>query len=756
MANKKILLLNPTLVNGVDKFRAKFGSWLPLVPGGAVEFLVKDPDDMFIREISEPTLIEPFEAVYTQTITVVSNGPIDAREGGNFVHSLRDLTSVDAPGYFHDFATSLNNPITLEEALILNTDPLDAISGVKYTYNYYDSYYEASLSMIDDADHVVIPSMYAMLDATTKVGTDEADGPVDFDVLMAPTEILVSAPDEHRHLENQIVPIENTPLIADYNGSRYLFPMYVDINIPLDENNEVAKIMEDTKMGAILTRDLEGIAGETVTVGTDLITYSTKYYTDSGTPIVTETPFVFSADAKVVDLLDWADDDAGGWSVGPTPLPTDHTFIGPATDSSERALYPDDTLAFEIGPFKTLLKGMVFDVYRDFEALNRGDLAYSETLMYKIQKYLGPDPTTADPIQTFYFMSSGEVEEFLSAQREFIFSDTQVKYNLEYTYVVTAYQAVFGAEYEYTEIGDVTGGPAGPGPGTGGVSTPFECDITVEIRPLIKLVEVGLFMSTGRILDNPPLQPDMKFFPIKGDPNKIKIFFTSATGNEDVEPVALTEEEEADVSQIATNQNRNDGKITFKSDDHASAFQIYRVAEPPIVIEDFANKLIAEVSTTTTDTAGITITASSVTAFITQAPNQKYYYIFRTVDAHGGLSNPSTVYEIELYNDGGVGYPIIRHFEFGSIEPKTPTKSARKIIQILPRMSQVFLNEEASGLIGSDGLASAAGHTPMVLGLEDESLIGKAFKIRLISKSTGKKLDINVDFKQKRIRSSIE
>ena len=78
--------------------------------------------------------------------------------------------------------------------------------------------------------------------------------------------------------------------------------------------------------------------------------------------------------------------------------------------------------------------------------------------MYKIQKYLGPDPTTADPIQTFYFMSSGEVEEFLSAQREFIFSDTQVKYNLEYTYVVTAYQAVFGAEYKYTEVGDVTGG----------------------------------------------------------------------------------------------------------------------------------------------------------------------------------------------------------------------------------------------------------------------------------------------------------
>ena len=755
MANKKILLLNPRLVNGVDRFRAKFGSWVETDTG--MKFVKKNPEDMSIKEISEPTGPMGADDIYSQTITVVSKGAeYTPAARFAFKDSLVGLTTFGGRPYDNtDFATSLDNPITLEEALILNTDPLDAISGVKYTYNYYDSYYEASLSRVDDADHVVIPSMYALLREQTRVGADEADTIVDFDVLMAPTERRLNEanPADHEHLKNQIVPIENTPLIADYNGSRYLFPMYVDINIPLDKNNEVAKIVEDTKMGAILTRDLEGIAEETVTVGTDNITYSTKYYTDSGTPIVTETPFVFSAPAKVVDLLDWVDLDAPGWSESSTPLPADYTFIGPGTDSTDIALDLEGNFSWEVDIFKNSLKTMAAEVYRDFKALNRGKPAYSETLMYKIQKYLGPDPTTADPIQTFYFMSSGEVEEFLSAQREFIFSDTQVKYNLEYTYVVTAYQAVFGAEYKYLEVGDITGGP-GTDPG---VSTPYECDITVEIRPLIKLVEVGLFMSTGRILDNPPLQPDMKFFPIKGDPNKIKIFFTSATGNEDVEPVALTEEEEADVSQIATNQNRNDGKITFKSDDHASAFQIYRVAEPPIVIEDFANKLIAEVSTTTTDAAGITITASSVTAFITQAPNQKYYYIFRTVDAHGGLSNPSTVYEIELYNDGGVGYPIIRHFEFGSIEPKTPTKSARKIIQILPRMSQVFLNEEASGLIEDNGaLANAAGHTPMVLGLEDESLIGKAFKIRLISKSTGKKLDINVDFKQKRIRSSIE
>ena len=98
----------------------------------------------------------------------------------------------------------------------------------------------------------------------------------------------------------------------------------------------------------------------------------------------------------------------------------------------------------------------------------------------------------------------------------------------------------------------------------------------------------------------------------------------------------------------------------------------------------------------------------------------------------------------------------IRHYEFGSIDPKTLTKPARKIIQILPRISQVFLNEEKSGLIEDGVLQSALGRQDIILGNEDTALIGKRFKVRLTSKSTGKKLDINLDFKTKRVRGPIE
>ena len=130
--------------------------------------------------------------------------------------------------------------------------------------------------------------------------------------------------------------------------------------------------------------------------------------------------------------------------------------------------------------------------------------------------------------------------------------------------------------------------------------------------------------------------------------------------------------------------------------------------------------------------------------------------MFRTIDVHAGISNPSAIYEIELYNDGGAGYPMIRHYDLSSPNPKTTTKSARKIIQIIPRIAQVFLNEEASGLVDGGVVQPAAGNKNIVLGNQAEPLFGKKFKIRFTSKSTGKKVDLNVNFKTKRLQGEIE
>ena len=60
-------------------------------------------------------------------------------------------------------------------------------------------------------------------------------------------------------------------------------------------------------------------------------------------------------------------------------------------------------------------------------------------------------------------------------------------------------------------------------------------------------------------------------------------------------------------------------------------------------------------------------------------------------------------------------------------------------------------------MIDADGTVNnAMGNPGLVLGLEDEPLFGKKFKVRLTSKTTGKKIDINIDFRTKRVLSAIE
>ena len=113
--------------------------------------------------------------------------------------------------------------------------------------------------------------------------------------------------------KNQIVPIENMPLLADYEGSKYLYPMYVDINIPLDKNNEFAQLFRD--FGTALTRDIEGITDTGISdpppsVGTEDVVFSTSVVDASGQQTITNSQIP----TKVTDLLEWTSEDAPAYA----------------------------------------------------------------------------------------------------------------------------------------------------------------------------------------------------------------------------------------------------------------------------------------------------------------------------------------------------------------------------------------------------------------------------------------------------------
>ena len=105
-----------------------------------------------------------------------------------------------------------------------------------------------------------------------------------------------------------------------------------------------------------------------------------------------------------------------------------------------------------------------------------------------------------------------------------------------------------------------------------------------------------------------------------------------------------------------------------------------------------------------------------------------------------------------MVDDHGSIYPIIKAVDFAPRTPKISSKQMKRIMQIVPTFAQGILNEEKSGLTGASSVADRWDKDTLFLGVEDESLWGKKFKIRLTSNKTGRKIDVNVVFEHKHIK----
>ena len=116
--------------------------------------------------------------------------------------------------------------------------------------------------------------------------------------------------------------------------------------------------------------------------------------------------------------------------------------------------------------------------------------------------------------------------------------------------------------------------------------------------------------------------------------------------------------------------------------------------------------------------------------------------MFRSVDVHGNISLPSEVYELEMIDDDGVVYPVIKAYQMSEKNTNVPSKSLKRFMKIKPATSQLFFNDDE--LEGDTAPIQDA-----TLGLADEKVWGKRFKLRLTSKQTGKKIDINFKFVDK-------
>ena len=113
----------------------------------------------------------------------------------------------------------------------------------------------------------------------------------------------------------------------------------------------------------------------------------------------------------------------------------------------------------------------------------------------------------------------------------------------------------------------------------------------------------------------------------------------------------------------------------------------------------------------------------------------------------------SPVFETQLINDGGYVYADFEQYSEDDLEvtpPKEPLTSIKKLLNIVPNIQHTELNTSTVSFASS----SSSQIDNITLG--DSNVIDplfnsdsdRYFKIRLTSKKTGRKLDINIGFKK--------
>ena len=719
MSTKKLTLLDDGSLNSKDEFRNRFGFW------------------------KTDSAASPVYARYPNRIDSLSLISAGIGEADSFLEnkyymeanlaSLNPAFMLDAvtDTVFEDFATQIQVPTTIGE---------DLQAKVKYEYNYYDKRYEEEL-METTTDIVEILSIYGLAAEANQNGTvaDQLTSPTADS--LAFNKGLNDRTGAAEKYKTQMVIGSPALTIGTYEEDKNNFPMFVELQVPHNAERDIANDIQDTQLAAILMRDVvldDDLASREQT------SLSAYQQTDFGTEN-------YSLSTDSIDLLDyWALD----LPADPSSLPSDAMFISDTgfagslngmvqgvltltAATQEELADQDGDYVLPIAPYIDVLRGALDGLIekhgRTYEEIIEGTLAHSEVLMFKIAKYLTTNTTA--PVQEFYFYNTGDD---ISGVQTFI--DTQVKYDEEYRYDVTAFAAVVGSKYQYSDVNRVV---YTEDLSSAGGSTTLTFD--VEVRPSIRLYEIPLFSSTGRIVMPPPYFPQSHIEQIKGVTNAMLFSFDTQVGETYEVPLSLTDKELESNTQLLADETRSfDGQILYRSTAAMSGVQVYRTDTPPESYEDFKGNLFKTLSTDA-DLAS-DLTAGAVAKILKQRTNEKFYYMFRALGPHGETSNPSPVYQVELYSDGGVAYPITRLYEFGLESSKTTTKTMKNLLRITPRITQALVNEQASGLIDENGIVQAPSLNDIVLGLEDEVLFGKKFKIRITSKNTGKRMDLNVTF----------
>lgn len=451
-------------------------------------------------------------------------------------------------------------------------------------------------------------------------------------------------------------------------------------------------------------------------------------------------------------------------------------------------LPPDEGADSSVPELNDLIFEKIVDLNKNFV----------DVLAYKIEKTGGDatgDSRTQNLIQNFWIWNYGKGSGF-AAERDIKFADSQVKYGHTYTYTAYAYLTVLGTKYKYSDfrltkttnvydfdedfdndlycvqfydptdmiikpqILTISSAPERNPDGyqysnlseynTFATSefdildTPQAADFYLNFEPCLKIVKVPMFQKTVTVYDNPGNKISVEPFHVINDENKIGFTVVQDNFREAKYPATITPNDAIQKKKyLETKELLPTENIDIYSESPARYLEIYKIKNEPTSYESFAKDLVAKIDLRISNTD---YNRTDYT-FADQIPsNVKYYYVFRFITENGMPGHLSTIYQAELIDDGGYKYALFDTYDTSKFVTNNFEKTSvsfKKLMQLEPNINQLIFDTSAA-----DFSKTAKSQIDNVaVGKAEKSVFdGKKFKIRLTSKKTGKKTDLNVDF----------
>jgi hypothetical protein len=304
----------------------------------------------------------------------------------------------------------------------------------------------------------------------------------------------------------------------------------------------------------------------------------------------------------------------------------------------------------------------------------------------------------------------------------------------------------FSGAHGQTPITDILGSVAGEQDGF-----PPRARVTVTNTSNVQPLVMDHCKITAMITDKPPVPPDMWFVPYRGVNDRMLILFSPNIGRRIAKPILLATSDstfiieeyysQKDLIVDPANIGAIEETLEYASDDPTRTYQIFRMDTMPTSYSSFIDHHLATVE----EQLSPQKFSTGVSHLDTLLPNVKYYYCGRSIDRHRNISNPTPITELELVDNNGQLYVNKKIFTFPTI-PQRPTKSGRRLLAIEPSQLQQAYSLENPRV--GDGQAVVGTAPPSnLIGAAADSVWDKKFKIRLTSQKTGKKMDLNITFK---------